>query len=312
MKAGEMKVGNAMTSIPDQSVTGETSSPFQFRILDVVLVTTLAALLLGAMPQLSAGLLWLFAALALYSLIFVWKVKLWGILQTAGYLTVAALILCALLLPAIQSAPRSGRRPQCMNNLKCIGIALHNYHDVYGSFPPAYIADENGKPMHSWRVLILPFMEGQSLYDQYRFDEPWDGPNNSQLAPAVTRWYSCPSDSTKPPTETSYVAVVGQGTAWPGDEHMAIQDFTDGIGNVLLLVEVHNSGIHWMEPRDLHVAQMSMTINPTQGQGISSGHPNGASVLFADGSVRYFSSDTPPAVLRSLIHIDDGTLPLPP
>lgn len=310
MKIGELKVGDVM-GIPDQSVTGEKSSPFQFRILDVVLITTLAALLLGTMTQSSAGLLWLFAALAVYSLIFVWKVKLWGSLQTAGYLTVAALILGALLLPAIQSAPGPRRRPQCANNLKCIGIALQNYHDVHGCFPPAYIADETGKPMHSWRVLILPYMEQKFLYDQYRFDEPWDGPNNSKLAPTIMRWYACPSDSTKSPTETSYVAVVGPGTVWPGEEQMAMQDFADGTGNVLLLVEVHNSGIHWMEPRDLHVTQMPMMINPSQGLGISSGHPNGASVLFADGSVRYFPSDTPPAVLRSLIHMKDGTLPLP-
>ena len=102
-------------------------------------------------------------------------------------------ILVALLLPAVQQAREAARRTQCKNNLKQIGIALHSYHDVYKTFPPAYIPDEDGKPMHSWRVLILPFIEQQALYEQYDFNEPWDGPNNSQLANVVISVYQCPS-----------------------------------------------------------------------------------------------------------------------
>ncbi|MEZ6114117.1 MAG: DUF1559 domain-containing protein [Pirellulaceae bacterium] len=83
-----------------------------------------------------------------------------------------------MLLPAVQTAREAARRSQCSSNLKQIELALHNYHDTFKSFPPAYIADANGRPMHSWRVLILPFMEQRELYDQCRFDEPWDGPNN--------------------------------------------------------------------------------------------------------------------------------------
>src|SRR5690606_17767117 len=76
-------------------------------------------------------------------------------------------ILVALLLPAVQSARETARRVQCANNLKQIGLAMHNYMDVNGAFPPAYLADSDGKPMHSWRVLILPYMEHRSLYDRY-------------------------------------------------------------------------------------------------------------------------------------------------
>src|SRR5262245_52541441 len=80
-------------------------------------------------------------------------------------------LLVALLLPAFpRTAREAARRMQCGNHLKQIGLALQTYHDVYGSLPPAYIADASGKPLHSWRVLILPFLGERSLYEAYRFD----------------------------------------------------------------------------------------------------------------------------------------------
>ena len=107
---------------------------------------------------------------------------------------------------------------QCSNHLKQIGLALQNYHDAYGSFPPAYMADADGKPIHSWRVLILPYLEQKALYDKYSFDEPWDGPNNSQLHEAAISAYICPSRPGNSRTDTSFVAVVGAQTAWPGEK----------------------------------------------------------------------------------------------
>ena len=122
------------------------------------------------------------------------------------------------------------------NNLKQIGLALHNYHDDYGSFPPAYVADEQGKPMHSWRVLLLPYVDHKWLYDQYRFDEPWDGPNNRKLHYISMDAYACPSSSKalgrKP--RTDYMAVVGEETAWPGSESVTIPDIQDGTAETIM------------------------------------------------------------------------------
>lgn len=103
-------------------------------------------------------------------------------------------ILAALLLPAVQAARQAARRNQCVTNLRQISLAMLNYHDVWNSFPPAYIADENGRPKHSWRVLILPYLEQQTLYDRYDFNEPWDGPHNSQLAALMPPVYACLTD----------------------------------------------------------------------------------------------------------------------
>ena len=93
-------------------------------------------------------------------------------------------IMAATFLPAVSSTGRRGPwywKTHCKNNIKQIALALLMYEQAHGSFPPAYTADADGTPLHSWRVLILPYIEQQRLYDQYDFDEPWDGPNNSQL-----------------------------------------------------------------------------------------------------------------------------------
>lgn len=181
-----------------------------------------------------------------------------------------------LLLSQIQHIRDQSRKPQCKTHLKQLGLAFHNYHDEYGCFPPAYVADAEGRPMHSWRVLLLPFLDRKPLYDEYCFDEPWDGPNNRKLADRMVGVYSCPQANAQEGSPeslfTSYVAVVGPETAFPGTASTSVSDMKDGTANTLLLVEVTNSGIHWMEPRDLHVVQMSREINGKAGQGISGLH----------------------------------------
>ena len=123
------------------------------------------------------------------------------------------------------------RRAICTNNLKQIGLALHNYHTVYNAFPPAYIADETGKPMHSWRMLILPYLEQQNLYDLYDFSEPWDGPHNIALLGKMPQQFSCPSrdqNATRRPSLTSYVVISGPGTMFPGATPVGLDQVTDG------------------------------------------------------------------------------------
>jgi prepilin-type processing-associated H-X9-DG protein len=224
----------------------------------------------------------------------------WGVVLIWGA------VLLSLFLPAFEPR-RPTYRTECLNNVRNIVLALHNYHSFYGSLPPAYIADANGRPMHSWRVLILPYLDRTDLYEIYRFDEPWDGPNNSKLHDLIVDAFRCPQGhGGARSTETSYVAIVGPETIWPGDGAVKLDDVSDGLGSTLLVVEIANSGIHWMEPRDLHVSQMTQTINSKSGQGISSGHPGGAVVGFADGRVRFLSDNTPAATIEALLTIRGG------
>ena len=91
-------------------------------------------------------------------------------------------IMAVLLIPAVSSAREAARRMQCSNNLKQIALALHNYHSAYGTLPPAYTIDVDGNRLHSWRTLILPYMEQDALYQQIDFSKPWDDPANAFLA----------------------------------------------------------------------------------------------------------------------------------
>lgn len=141
-------------------------------------------------------------------------------------------VLVALLLPAVQAAREAARRAQCSNNLKQIALAFHNYHDTYKTFPPAYIPDKDGKPMHSWRVLILPFIEQQALYQRYNFNEPWDSPGNLAITNVAIPAYCCPScpqsAATPGATETNYMVITGPGTVFDGAKGAKLRDIVDG------------------------------------------------------------------------------------
>jgi hypothetical protein len=224
---------------------------------------------------------------------------------------VAMLFFAAVIVPALSSGRSAGRRTQCLNNIRNIAFALHNYSAEYGSLPPAYIADGSGRPMHSWRVLILPYLDRSDIYSLYHFDEPWDGPENSKLHELVVDVFACPEDGSRSkPTDTSYVAVVGPETIWPGESGMKLDYVADGLAHTILVVEVAKSGIHWMEPRDLNFSQMAKTINAPAGQGISSPHKGIASVAFADGRVRTLHDSIPAETIKSLLTVRGGeTIP---
>ena len=185
---------------------------------------------------------------------------------------------------------RAVHRNSCRNRLKQISLALYNYQDTYGSFPPAYLADENGKPMHSWRVLILPFLEGQDIFDAYDFNEPWNGPNNSKLANKFNRQFHCPTAHdyvSKPPskTDTQYFAILDDTTAWPGAKAVKASDVTDGVHKTFFVIEVAGKGINWMEPRDVTLAEAVKLLSP-EANNKSSPHKHKRVMAYADGHVK--------------------------
>jgi prepilin-type processing-associated H-X9-DG protein len=220
-------------------------------------------------------------------------------------LVVCGGILAALLLPAVQTAREAARKAQCANNLHQIALAMQQYQASTGAFPLACVADKDGKPMHSWRVLILPYLGEEALYREYRFDEPWDGPHNRTLAGRMPAVYRCPSDDASAESgKTSYAGIAGAGTVLEG---VKPENFPGGFNSVIVVVEAAGAGIHWMEPRDLDVNQIDFRINSdSSGAGIRSRHPGGVNAAFADGHVQLLDKNTDPQVLKSMTTISGG------
>jgi uncharacterized protein DUF1559 len=199
--------------------------------------------------------------------------------------------------------------------MKQIGLALQNYHDKFGCFPPAYTADAGGRPMHSWRVLILPYMDATHLYQQYRFDESWDGPNNSKLANQMPPGYQCPTfershkrlglSAPHLSQMTNYVAVVGIGTVFDGSNSASVRDLKDGTSNTVLVIEARQHSVHWMQPDDISVNELIAEVHQSASE-THTNHVGGKNFLLGDGSVRFVSSQTDPSTIRALSTIAGG------
>jgi hypothetical protein len=216
---------------------------------------------------------------------------------------------CGLcVLPTVQTPRKRGRHP-CSNNLKQIALAFHWYHDKHGSFPPAYLKGEDGLPWHSWRIIILPYFEENrsnkdaiALYQAYRFDEPWNGPNNIRLAERMPHVYRCPDQPVgDPPSHTKYVLPVGNGTIWPGDSGVSFKDMTDGSSNLIAVMESDTS-VHWLTPRDVSPDDVLSMLNDDK----PPPHIEGRFVALGDGSVRYISDQILPDTMRRLLLRADG------
>lgn len=287
----------------------ERSGPMQFGLKMVFAATTIVGVICGAIYWIgllsTIGLLLMVGGtVAGYALASSPSGKVRSTL--AGFFLGA--VLAAVLLPAMQPpACVSTRRDACNYNMKQIALGLQVYADIYHCFPPAYIADDQGRPMHSWRVLILPYIEQRVLYDKYDFSEPWDGPHNSLLAVQMPACYRCPSDG-GPSTAgaTNYLAVSGPQTIWPASGCTPFGQVKDGSSNTLAVLEVAGWNVPWMEPRDLPYTALARGINPRAGFGASSRHARGAWAAFCDGHTAFLPDDAPVTDLQALATKDGG------
>ena len=211
----------------------------------------------------------------------------------------------ALLLPAVQAAREAARRMQCSNKIHQIGIAFHNFHDVYQMFPPLYSVDEDGKPLHSWRVHILPFIEQTALYQQIRLDEPWDSEYNKQFHEIIIDAYRCPSNGhIKGKANCNYSVIAGESfaPAKKANSNLGPTGFhsiSDGSSNTIAIIEVREP-FCWMDPTaDVTLEELEKGINAKDGRA-GSFHPSGYNVGFVDGSVRFIANTIDLKVLRAL------------
>lgn len=220
----------------------------------------------------------------------------WG----CGCLAVVLTFVGALVWPQVWGAREANNRSRCRQNLKQIGLALHAYHDEYDCFPPAYIADDEGRPIHSWRVLVLPYLDDEcrQLHAQYRFTEPWDGPSNKKLLDRRPAAFACPTRKWGARRQcTAYAAIFGPQCVFRGADPVSVDDITDGAAETLMVGDVTEADIPWSKPEDIDV-----TLHPKAGDrlGLSSDHEGGFQAVFADGGVHFMNTSLNQTTFDSL------------
>jgi hypothetical protein len=212
------------------------------------------------------------------------------------------------------------QQDECARNLKQIALALHNYRDVYKAFPWAITYGDEGTPMHSWRVRIEPYMEASGFYWAYDFAEPWNGEKNRLLGDEIPdtfigstltpyrathypHYYRCPSArASQNRMCTNYVMLIddrpGKPNGPPNRPGSVPPSFDDK--SAVIIIEIADSDIHWMEPRDVLLSELSMKINDRSKRSLSSYH-GGACIAHADGSVEILDEATTKERLRELL-----------
>jgi hypothetical protein len=242
-----------------------------------------------------------------------------GVLGIILGIGVTCLMLCvglggvmyAMLIPAIGRAKVVSQRTESLNNLKQITLALKNYELANGSLPPAYVTDAAGKRLYSWRVLILPYLGEDALYDRFDKSKAWDDPANQEVSDAMVKVFRSPLDEELEENGTSYVVLVGRNTMFPPITGRKSAEVVDGVQNTIMLLEVKGFAGSWAEPNDPTLAQFSG--GPIVGEEEGLLHPaqaNGSVLVgFGDGTVRQLDASAAARVIQpAAITVSDGQL----
>lgn len=220
-------------------------------------------------------------------------------------------VLVGLLLPSVRSTPRGSiSRAQCGGKLRAIALGLDAYESRYGAFPPAYTVDAAGKPLHSWRVLLLPFIEGDPLYQKIDLSKPWNDPAKAFARDNMPEVYACPMLSGQPGF-TVYMANAAPGGMFTPKHGRLRSDVTDPESSTVMLVEVpRDQAVHWMAPLDATATLVDMS-SPNHVLGRSQNR-RGMHVAYVDTRIEFLYADTPEAKRKSMVTIagnDDAAEP---
>ncbi len=198
-------------------------------------------------------------------------------------------------------SPLRAQQTASKNNLKMMGLAMHNFADAHKALPPAITKDRTGKPGLSWRVHLLPFLDQAPLFKQFHLDEPWDSPHNKPLVEQMPAIYTSPGSKAEA-GKTVYLTLRAKDTIFPADsDGLSFRDITDGLSNTLMVVEASDDkAVIWTKPDDLD-------FDPEQPlTGLTSARSDGFLGLMADGSVRFFNDSLPAETVRRLALRNDG------
>jgi len=200
-------------------------------------------------------------------------------------------VLVGLLLPAVQAAREAARRMSSQNNMKQIMLAMHNHESAFKQFPARASRDADGKPLLSWRVKILPFIEQNGLYQEFRQDEPWDSDHNIKLLERMPAVYKHPS-YVGPEGHTVYLVPYQKGSVWTSAKPQ-IRNITDGTSNTIACFETNDEhAVPWSKPDDIDLDQDDI---------FDFFRFSVSNVGMFDGSVRAIAPSIDPVVLKAMM-----------
>ncbi len=204
-----------------------------------------------------------------------------------------------LLAPAFAQARAAAGRTEKQNNLKQIGLAMHNFHDTYNHLPAVDgSGDSKGKSGLSWRVYLLPFLDQAPLYNQFKLNEPWDSEHNKTLIAKMPKIFG-----EDPEFKTSIHVITGNGAPFQKGVGLRFREVTDGLSNTILAVEAGpDTADIWTKPTALEFSPE----DALKCLGTLPADQEGFQMLLADGSVRYVLKTIAPDVFRKLVQYKDG------
>lgn len=298
-------------------------------LLGGIEVVTKPTLLLAYLPVIAYDSLAALLLLQYFAVCGSWRQRISLCLTATVGLVVGGLPVFADAFSNSDGVRGAARRMKSSNNLKQIGIGIHSYHASNERFPPQAVCRPDGTPLLSWRVLMLPYLEEEQLFQEFKLDEPWDGPHNSKLLSRIPRIYQSPY--VKPGddlTRTPFQLIVGPGTMWgeprpPGraprmffahwpattpvaafDPPYTLGTLPRGSTNTLLAVEAANT-VPWTKPEDVEfLPAASRSKSDEMLQRLGASKRGRFPIVLADGSTHTMSRGAPPTELDDLILVD--------
>ena len=219
-------------------------------------------------------------------------------------------IICVLWLLLVGSharadEPKEKKTATTIMNLKALGLALHEYHDSAKSFPLPGSLDKKGKPLLSWRVAVLPYLEEKKLYDEFHLDEPWDSDHNKKLIEKMPGVFANPRVPLVEKGMTTFQVPVGPLTLFEAGRARSISVVRDGTSNTLMMVEVSaKQAIVWTKPEDLRFDPASPVA------GLHFDEAGMTLGLLVEGSVKMLPAKIGAENFRRYFLVDDGRMPV--
>lgn len=213
-------------------------------------------------------------------------------------------LLAELVVPPITRSYDRLRRRRTMEHMKEIGLAMHNYHDAYKHFPPAALRDKQNRPLLSWRVLLLPYLDPK-LYKEFDLDEAWDGPHNKKLIGRMPPMYRSPASRITKPGYTTCLVAVGPNTLFSKPEGMTIKEVTDGTSATIMTLDANDdAAVIWTKPDDWEFDPKRPWRN------LIGHHADGFVCGLADGAALFLGKErTSDKTLKALMTANAGDTP---